>query len=153
MSRPFRLQTVARLREAARDAARAQLADALRAMEVLEGRKADLVSRFNELTEQRRRASETADTAWLLNAGRYELVLRGDEKALAENRTQIEAEIDRRRQLVADAEREVKALDKLRERSERRERAERNKRQARRLDEFASQRTYANTDRPTEPIS
>lgn len=152
MSRPFRLETVARLREAARDAARAQLADALRAAEVLEERKADLQRRFTELTEQRRSASESADTVWLLNAGRYELVLRGDEKSLADNTETVEAEIDRRRQLVAEAEREVKALDTLRERAEQRERQEKAKREARRLDEFASQSAFAKATSP-EPIS
>lgn len=145
MSQPFRLQTVVRLREATRDAARAQLADALRAAELLEQRKADLAARFTELMEQRRRASETANTAWLLNAGRYELVLRGDQRSLEENTTQIETEIQRRRQLVSEAEREVKALETLRERALRREQSERAKREARRLDEFASQRAHAKT--------
>lgn len=145
MSQPFRLQTVARLREATRDAARAQLADALRASELLEQRKAELDARFTELMEQRRRASETANTVWLLNAGRYELVLRGDQKSLEENTTQIETEIQRRRQLLSEAEREVKALETLRERAVRREQAERAKREARRLDEFASQRAHAKT--------
>lgn len=152
MARPFRLQTVFRLREAARDAARAQLADALRASEVLEGQKSDLQFRFTELMEQRRHASETADTAWLLNAGRYELVLRGDERTIQENQAKIEQEIERRRVLVAEAEREVKALDLLRERAEAHERVEKAKREARRLDEFASQRSHATTN-AIQPLS
>ncbi len=143
MARPFRLQTVVRLREARRDATRAHLADALRAAEVIEGRQADLKQSFTELTEQRRRASETADTAWLLNAGRYELVLRGDERTLEENATKIEQEIERRRQAVAEAERELRALELLREKHERQQQIEAAKREAKRLDEFASIRAYA----------
>lgn len=142
MSRPFRLQAVARLRESARDAARARLAEALRAEEVLEDRGLDLERRFKELIEQRRVASESADTAWLLNAGRYELVLRGDQQELTKNVAAIEAEIQRRRDHVADAEREVRALELLKERAEKRKRAEEAKRAARRLDEFASQAVH-----------
>lgn len=143
MPRPFRLQTVVRLREARRDAARAQLADALRAAEVLDGRRKQLEERFGELMDQRRRASASADTAWLLNAGRYELVLRSDEKELATNVKAIELEIDRRRAALSEAEQEVRALELLRERAEREQRAEETKREARRLDEFASMRAHA----------
>lgn len=142
MARPFRLQTVVRLREARRDAARAQLADAIRAAEVLESRQAELQSKFSELNEQRRVASESADTAWLLNAGRYELVLRSDQQNLRDNREAVGREIDRRRLAVAAAEQEVRALERLRERSERAERREKQRREAKRLDEFASVQAY-----------
>lgn len=142
MARPFRLQTVVRLREAKRDSARAQLGDALRAAEVLESRQEELQRKFAELNEQRRLASESADTAWLLNAGRYELVLRNDQQTLQQNREAVEREIQRRRDALAAAEQEVKALEKLRERSEQAERQEQQKREARRLDEFASIRAH-----------
>lgn len=142
MARPFRLETVARLREARRDATRAQLADALRAAQVLEERQTDLRGRFAELVEQRRKASETANTAWLLNAGRYELVLRSDEKTLNDNVKAIELEIDRRRIAVAEAEREVRVLELLREKHQREQQIKEAKRDARRLDEFASIRAH-----------
>ena len=151
MARPFRLQTVARLREAHRDAARAQLADALRAAEVLHERRAEVAARYRTLLEQRRAAMSdpAAGAAWLLSAGRYELVLRGDEKTLDDNLATVEKEIERRRQLLAEADREVRAIEVLRERAEERERAESNRREAKRLDEHGSRVAYASThDQP-----
>lgn len=150
MSRPFRLEAVARMRESQRDAARAQLADALQAAEVLSGRHDEVLRQCDVLLEQRRvaTASGTADANWLLNAGRYELVLRADEGRILENVRAIETEIDRRRELLANAEREVRALELLRERDERKAREEQNRRAARRLDEFASQRAYQTAQQP-----
>ncbi|QDT69751.1 Flagellar FliJ protein [Planctomycetes bacterium MalM25] len=152
MAKPFRLQTVVRLREARRDAARAQLADAIRAAEVLGSRQQELRQRFVELNEQRRVASETADTAWLLNAGRYELVLRSDQQTLRDNREAVEREIERRRSAVAAAEQEVRALEQLRERSELAERREKQRREAKRLDEFASVRAF-HDHTPSTPLT
>lgn len=150
MSRPFRLEAVARMRESQRDAARAQLADALQAAEVLDQRLEGVLQQCQTLLDQRRTATAqgAADAGWLLNAGRYEVVLRADEKRINENRLAIEAEIDRRRQLVADAEREVRALELLRERDERKAREKENRRAARRLDEFASQKAFHSAQRP-----
>lgn len=142
MARPFRLQTVARLREERRDAARAQLADALRAAEVLEGKRVDLVKLFDELLDARRHAAANADTSWLMSAGRYELVLRADEKTLTANIAAVEIEIDRRRQLVAEADRELRAIEVLRERAELEAKKEAAKREAKLLDEFASRAAY-----------
>ena len=151
MAKAFTLQTVARLREERRDAARARLADALRAADVLEQRRADLAERFEQLLQQRRSASETSDTAWLLNAGRYELVLRADEKTLAENRKTIEQEIERRRVALAEADRDVRALELLKQRHEQRQRAEARRVEGRRLDEFVMTRRALQTQ-PTDPV-
>lgn len=137
------------MRESQRDAARAQLADALRAAEVLKQRLAGVLSQCDELLEQRRVATDrgATDPGWLLNAGRYEVVLRADEKQINENRRKIEVEIERRRQLLADAEREVRALELLRERDELAARKEANRREARKLDEFASQKAHRSATR------
>lgn len=143
MARPFRLETVARLREQRRDAARAELADALRAAEVLETKRHELLGRFDELLEQRRRAAATADTAWLLSAGRYELVLRADERTLDKNIAAVEQEIDRRRQVVAEADRELRAIEILRERAKAAEKKEAARREAKLLDERAARTAFA----------
>ena len=143
MARPFRLNIVARLREERRDAARAQLADALRAAEVLEGKRVDLVKLFDELLAARRQAAANANTSWLMSAGRYELVLRADEKTLTANIAAVEVEIDRRRQLVAEADRDLRAIEVLRERAEQEAKKEAAKREAKLLDEFASRAAFA----------
>lgn len=139
MPRPFRLQTVLRLRETARDARRAQLADATRAAAVLGDRRAALATEIAGLVGSRREASAIGETdvAWLLNANRYELTLRTQEKEFAENQAKVEAEIERRSAALAEAEREVRALELLRERDERAERKAALRRESKRLDEFA----------------
>ncbi|MEQ8847905.1 flagellar export protein FliJ [Botrimarina sp.] len=142
MPKPFPFRTLARLREARRDAARAHLGEALRAAETLESRLAEATRQQAVLAEQRREATAagTADASWLLNAGRYDLVLRGDQRLLRKNLDAIEAEIERRRGALADAEREVRALEVLRDRHVARERRAAAKREGRLLDEFSAAR-------------
>jgi flagellar export protein FliJ len=142
VARPFRLQTVVRLREEHRDAARAHLADALRAAEVLEAKRIELAGLFDELLDARRHAAATADTSWLLSAGRYELVLRADEKTLSANIAAVEQEIDRRRLLVAEADRELRAIEVLKERADQMAKREAAKREAKLLDEHASRAAF-----------
>lgn len=145
MAKPFRLQTVARLREARRDAARAHLADAVRAADTLREQREQVAQQQSVLAEQRREAAAEggASAAWLLNAGRYDLVLRADDRRLEQNLAAVEAEIGRRRAMLTEAEREVRALEVLRERHEQRQRRAAAKREARLLDEFASARAAA----------
>ncbi|TWU00329.1 Flagellar FliJ protein [Botrimarina colliarenosi] len=150
MRRPFRLETVARLREARRDAARAQLADGLRAAEVLATKHEELTAQFTQLLEERRLAAARLDTAWLMSAGRYELVLRADERTLNENIAAVDREIDRRRQLVAEADREVRAIEVLRERQEEAERKEAARREAKLMDEHGSRMAFAQRRRSSE---
>lgn len=138
MAKPFRLEAVARVRGARRDAARAHLADAMRAAAILATQREELEARFAELLEERRLAATRVDTAWLLSAGRYELVLRADQRALAEKTDAVEREVDRRRLALAEAERELRAVELLRERALAAEREKAALREARALDEHAS---------------
>ena len=139
MSRPFRLAAVLRVRESTREARRAQLADALRAAAVLEEQRAVVDSHVDRLAVDRRAASAGSETdvTWLLNANRYEASLRSQQRDLGENLAKIEAEIVRRREALAAAEREVRALELLRERDEAAARKVEQRREAKRLDEFA----------------
>lgn len=113
----FRLEPVRRLRQAERDELRGQLSDAYRAAEVLEQQRAGVNRELAELRTQHQSAASamTIDVAPLLEAQRYEMVLRGQATALEEKIKLVEAEVDRRRDAVANAERAVKTLDKLEE--------------------------------------
>lgn len=142
MARPFRLQTVATLRESRREEARARLAEAVRAADVLREKQTELAERYRVLLEQRREATTIADANWQLGAGRYALVLKGEERALKENIAAVEKEIENRQLVLAEADREVRAIEKLRERAEREQRLEKLKREARVLDEFASRQAF-----------
>ena len=145
MANEFRLQTIVRFREARRDAARAQLADALRAAETIEQQRQELGQRQSQLNAQRLAALNggALDATWLLSAGRYDLALRADEQQINKNAEAIATEIERRRQIVAEAERDLRALETLRRRHDQRERKRAAKREAQRLDEFAIQSFHA----------
>lgn len=142
MARPFRLQAVARVRERQRDAKRTRLAEGLRAVETVIQRQEELAQMLDTLNRQRRAALiDGASTAErLLDAGRYELALRSEQRVLADQRQQVEAEVERRRGELAEADRQVKALELLRQRNEQAERRASRRREARRLDEIATQR-------------
>lgn len=141
MPSPFRLQAVARLRDSQRDALRARLGEALRAASALEERQTELDSELAALRAAQRSAIGVGEVsaARVLDAGRYELTLRLQQRGLAEDQAKIETEIERRRQDLAAAEREVRALELLRERTEAAERKADRRREQRRMDDLAAQ--------------
>ncbi len=78
----------------------------------------------------------------LVEAQRYELVTRAQQGKIAQQRETVAGEIERRRQALVEADREVRVLEKLRERQVEQHRREEEVREARRLDEVATQQTY-----------
>jgi len=96
------------------------------------------------LGEQCRRAAGPGqvDVDRLLEAQRYELALRAQQRHLEQQRRNLAQEIERRREALAEAEREVKVLEKLRERQQARHQYEENRREVKLLDEVA-QRQFA----------
>lgn len=139
----FRLATLLRLREAARDERRTRLAEAQRAEDIVVARLREIDV---ELAEQRR-VPVTATTPGrrinldqLLDAERYEMLLRVERQSVERQRADIVEEIERRRQALVAADREVRILEKLRERQEEHFRAEQNRREIGILDEVAALR-------------
>ncbi len=138
----FRLATLLRLRESARDERRALLAQAYRAE--------DLILRERQRLEAERAALESRirDAAGpgeievdrLIEAQRFELVLRAQKEQLAGQLEQVKAEIERRRQALVEANREVQVLENLREKLHQRWRDEENRREVNRLDEVGQRR-------------
>jgi flagellar export protein FliJ len=135
----FRLETLRKVREASRDERRAALGEAFRAAEVLAGRRMELVAQQAELRDLQRSVASGRylDVNRLLEAQRYELVLkaRGDE--LAKQTTLLAAEIERRRQTLVEADREVRVLELLDERQRREHNRQQARREGRQLDEAA----------------
>lgn len=137
----FRLATLLRLREAGRDERRADLADALRADRVLEER----VEQYDQdLAELLASAIETASAGpvnvdFLLSAQRYEILLRAERAETVRQRGLLATEIAKRQAALVEADREVRVLEKLRERHWERFRAEEERREQAQLDEFAVQ--------------
>ena len=114
----FRLQPLMKLREAERDKCREELAAAYRADQVLTDRQEAILQEMDETKQasrqQLRPGSIEVDS--LLNANRYELILTSQLRQLASQRQKVGEEIERRRQALIEADRELRILEKLRER-------------------------------------
>ena len=118
----FRLQTVLRLRIATRDERRAELGRAQRAAEVLREQQekiaADLVQNQVEVRDFMAKQAASAggvNVDHLLNANRHALVLKAQGAQLAQQQTQIAAEIAKRQAALVEADRDVRVLEKLQE--------------------------------------
>ncbi len=79
------------------------------------------------------------DVDELVEAHRYAAALRAQEEGLRQKRQTLAAEIDRRRQALLAADRDVKVLEKLRERRQAQHRLEEERQLAKQLDEAALQ--------------
>ena len=79
----------------------------------------------------------TVDVDKLANTQRFEILLRAQHKHLLEQRELVASEIERRRQRLVEANREVHVLEKLEERQIERHREEEARREAKLMDETA----------------
>jgi flagellar protein FliJ len=137
----FRLSTLLKLRERARDERRTALAEAFKVDDVLRVR----LGGVEEELERMRNLCRTSagpgriNVDRLVEAQRYELTLRSQQMQLRRQRETVAAEIERRRQALIEADREVRVLEKLRDRQAEEHRQEEQRRDVKRLDEVAQQ--------------
>jgi flagellar protein FliJ len=146
----FRLETLRKVRQARRDERRIALAEAFQAGELLKERQADLATEQTELRAlQRSTASaELLNVNRLLEAQRYELVLKARGQEVANQRALLETETERRRQALVEADRDVRALDLLDERHRREHQRQAQRAEYKQLDETAAQRHIRPAPRP-----
>jgi len=135
----YRLETLLRLRLAERDQRRSDLAKALRAEDVLRGDERRLASERAELTGQARRQKSpgSANVDVLLQTHRYEIVLAAQSRQLATQLEEVAAETERRRQALVEADRQVRILEKLRERKAQAHRQFQERLETKQFDELA----------------
>jgi flagellar FliJ protein len=114
----FRLATLQKLREIQRDELRSKLAEAVQAQQILEEQLTQVANDIQILLEMRRSAvqSGTLHVDPLLEAQRYQGVLYAQQDKMREQIRLLSAEVERRRQAVVEADRQVKVLEKLHER-------------------------------------
>ncbi len=138
----FRLATLLQLREATRDERRAALAEAYHVDDLLRRQQEELAGELSGLEKLCRVVSGpgTVDVDRLVEAHRYKLALRFQGQTLDRQRQAVAAEIKRRRQALVEANRDVRVLEKLREKQAARHRADQDQRQRKQLDEIALQR-------------
>jgi len=136
----FRLETLRRLRLAERDLRRADLAKAIRAEEMLHSEDRTLQRQQAAAVQRGRRLKSpgSADVDALLQAHRYELVLAARRRQLAAQIAQVQAESERRRLALVEADRQVRVLDKLRERQAAVHRQLASREEAKQFDEIAN---------------
>jgi flagellar export protein FliJ len=136
----FRLKTLQKVREARRDEQRASLAEAYRAEQVLGENRASLAAEEHALRElQRSVAAEYyLDVNRLLDAQRYDLLLKAQGQELAKQAVLLAAETERRRQTLVEADRDVRALERLDERHRLAHDREADRKETKRLDEAAT---------------
>lgn len=135
----FRLATLLKLREATRDQRRQQLAQAHQAQQTLQRRKHEKQEEIAALRDEAAAlASGAVDVDRILSAQRYEQVLQGEQKVLSEQETTVAEEVERRRLALVAADREVRVLEKLRERQQLEHHRKRERREAKELDETAN---------------
>jgi flagellar FliJ protein len=137
----FRLAPVLRLREATRDERRSALAEAYRVDELLRRRLEAVAAELAGLLGVSRLAARPGpvDVDRLVETQRYTLALRSQQAQILRQREDVAAEIQRRRQALLEADREVRVLEKLRQRQADRHRADEQRREGKRLDEIAQQ--------------
>jgi flagellar export protein FliJ len=138
----FRLATLQKVREARRDRERAALAEAFQAEQVLAERRAEFATEADELRALQRSAvsSRVLDVNRLLEAQRYELVLKARGGELAKQELMLAAETERRRQQLIEADRDVRVLERLDERHLREHQRHERRAEVKLLDEVASRR-------------
>jgi len=140
----FRLATLQRLREARRDEHRAALAEAFRAEHLLAESRAEIAAETEAVRELRRAATAEhyLDVNLVLEAQRYELLLKAQGQDLAKQSILLAAETERRRQTLVESDREVRALELLDERKQQEFNLEQQRQEIKVLDEIATNRWY-----------
>ncbi len=141
----FRLATLLRLRELARDERRTQLAEALTLIDQLRERSRQIDDLLRETHRLQAPPVGALDADRLLNATRYELVLRAEQRALQLQEASLAGEVEKRRQALVAADREVRSLELLREKQQERHAQEEEDRSRKEFDEIAVRR-YAGED-------
>ncbi len=139
----FRLATLKKLREAVRDQRRSDLAEALRADDLLGEQLLSLDRAMEATLKECRLASGPGplDVDLLAQAHLHELVLEGQKRHVLKQREAVAAEIEVRREALVQADREVRILNRLEEKQSERHRRDEERRALRQLDEAGQRRT------------
>jgi flagellar export protein FliJ len=141
----FRLATLLKLREQARDERRNQLAEAFRAEQTLAEHRAAVQAEAEGLrTDYGNIAHEKAiNVDRLLDNYRYQLILASQLANIDVQAQKLAGEIDRRRQALVAADRDVRVLEQLREAQQARHRKAADAHESKQFDEIATQQFIA----------
>ncbi len=141
----FRLDSLLKLRQAECQRRRAEVEEAFRAQQQLSEQ---IGQTRREIDEMRQRSLADAapgriDVARLSNAQRYQQVLRGQLLSLSQQQSQWVVELEERRLALVEADRQLRVLEKLRDRHLRVHQGEQQRREIKALDEVAAHQRHA----------
>jgi flagellar protein FliJ len=144
----FRLESLLKLRVAERDRRREELANAYRADQILQQQLSAIMGEIARTRQQTKEQSAPGaiHVDMLLHSHRYELILQAQRQQIARQQQVIAAETERRRQALVEADRELRILEKLREKHALEYAFNEHKAEVRLLDEIALRRTRANLE-------
>jgi flagellar protein FliJ len=143
----FRLATVLKLREATRDERLASLAEAQAADDKLSSRRQAIqadIAQLNRL-QQGRTATGQVNIDVLVSSSRYDSILRAELVAITAHQAKLAVEIEQRRQRVMAADREVRTLEKLRDKQLELYRQNESLHELKGLDEIATRQSWQKT--------
>lgn len=143
----FRLSTLLRLRENEREQRQLELAQSLEAERIIREQLAAISSEISAAKDRVRVASSPGEVPVdeLLELQRYGLQLRLQSASVTEKLGNVRNEIDRRRHVLVEANRQVRMLEKLREKQAAAFELERTRQEQKTLDEIGQQRSTSNS--------
>lgn len=135
----FRLKSVATLREQARDRIAEAVAEVQEAQRIVREQIAQLQREIEEALKQRQTASTgIVRIDRLLLVQRHQLMLEAQREQAVQQLRLLEEEYERRRALLVEAEKEVKAMEKLKETQKARWEQDQLAAEQKQIDEWAS---------------
>ena len=142
-----------KLRQRLRDERRAELAMAFEAETVLREKTSEINGRLVDVRDVVCKLSSggNLDVDKLLSAKRHDVELRTRQRELQLHTRQLEAEIERRRVALVEADRDVRVLEKLREKQQAEFNLDQQNRENKQLDEINSQRFESEDNVPPWP--
>ena len=148
----FRFETLLDLRRRQRDEAGAAVGKANEAIGRVDHEREDLNRQRVELRQQSSTArSGRVSVDRLLSAGRYDMQLESEDRALLQTRGELIQELVRRQQKLMNAEAELKRFEKLRQHDQERHEAELRRREQAEADDASGRRYALAIQRREEP--
>lgn len=113
----FRFATLKQLRISHRAQRQGELSKAIEALEILEGQETDLLTQTAEAVDSSRAVVQPGNlnVDSVLGLQRHRMLLKGLIDQLRLRMKDVKAEIERRRELLVEADRQVRVLEKLEE--------------------------------------
>lgn len=138
----FRFASILQLRQQARDDAGMAMGQAIAAIKRIDDQSSEIEAERQTLRQMDETRIGNVSVDSLLAGGRYDLQLLTELESLAQTKTQLLQELDRRRQALAAAEAEVKRFERLEAKDRQQFLAEQAKREQAEIDD-ATSRKYA----------